>query len=80
VNTGSPFIAMNARGGLTRLSAWWIALGIRLVRSRVGCPQDNGAHERMHRDMAGELEAFPAKTKSAVFTTSPSRGPKTNSI
>jgi transposase InsO family protein len=64
-DNGSPFIAMNARGGLTRLSAWWIALGIRLVRSRVGCPQDNGAHERMHRDMAGELEAFPAKTKSA---------------
>lgn len=64
-DNGSPFIAMNSRGGLTRLSAWWIALGIRLVRSRVGCPQDNGAHERMHRDMAGEIEAFPAKTKAA---------------
>jgi transposase InsO family protein len=61
-DNGAPFIAMHARGGLTRLSAWWIALGIRLVRSRVGCPQDNGAHERMHRDIAGEVEAFPAQT------------------
>jgi putative transposase len=61
-DNGAPFISMHARGGLTRLSAWWIALGIRLVRSRVGCPQDNGAHERMHRDIAGELEAFPAQT------------------
>jgi putative transposase len=61
-DNGTPFISMHARGGLTRLSAWWIALGIRLVRSRVGCPQDNGAHERMHRDIAGELEAFPAET------------------
>ena len=64
-DNGSPFISMVARGGLTRLSAWWVALGIRLVRSRVGCPQDNGAHERMHRDIAGELEAFPAKTRRA---------------
>jgi len=63
-DNGTPFVSLHARGGLTRLSAWWIALGIRLVRSRVGCPQDNGAHERMHRDIAGELEAFPAKTRS----------------
>lgn len=64
-DNGTPFVAMQARGGLTRLSAWWIALGIRLVRSRVGCPQDNGAHERMHRDIAEELEAFPAKSRAA---------------
>jgi putative transposase len=64
-DNGSPFVSTHARGGLTRLSAWWIALGIRLVRSRVGCPQDNGAHERMHRDIAGELEAFPAESRAA---------------
>jgi transposase-like protein len=28
-DNGSPFISMNSRGGLTRLSAWWIALGVR---------------------------------------------------
>ena len=64
-DNGTPFVSTHARGGLTRLSAWWIALGVRLVRSRLGCPQDNGAHERMHRDIAGELEAFPAKTRAA---------------
>lgn len=67
-DNGTPFVSINARGGLTRLSAWWISMGIRLVRSRPGCPQDNGGHERMHRDIAGELEAFPAKTRHAQQT------------
>jgi transposase InsO family protein len=66
-DNGAPFISTHARGGLTRLSAWWIALGIRLVRSRIGCPQDNGAHERMHRDIAGELEAYPAQTPQKQY-------------
>jgi hypothetical protein len=61
-DNGSPFICSQARGGLTRLSAWWISLGIRVVRSRPGCPQDNGAHERMHRDMRADLQAFPASS------------------
>ena len=61
-DNGSPFANTQALKGLTRLSAWWVALGIRVVRSRVGCPQDNGGHERMHRDMAKELERFPART------------------
>jgi transposase InsO family protein len=60
VDNGSPFICVNARAGLTRLSAWWVALGIRVVRSRPGCPQDNGAHERMHRDISEDVEAFAA--------------------
>ncbi len=47
-DNGSPFVCVRARGGLTKLSAWLISLGIRLVRSRPGCPQDNGGHERMH--------------------------------
>ena len=58
-DNGSPFICVQARGGLTRLSAWWVSLGIRLLRSRPGCPQDNGAHERMHRDMSEDLQSFP---------------------
>ena len=63
VDNGVPFINVHARGGLTRLSAWWISLGIRVVRSRPGCPQDNGAHERMHRDMSADLQAFPAGSR-----------------
>jgi putative transposase len=65
VDNGVPFINVQARGGLTRLSAWWISLGIRVVRSRPGCPQDNGAHERMHRDMRADLQAFPSGSRLA---------------
>jgi len=65
VDNGVPFINVQARGGLTRLSAWWVSLGIRVVRSRPGCPQDNGAHERMHRDMRADLQAFPSGSRSA---------------
>lgn len=65
VDNGVPFINVQARGGLTRLSAWWVSLGIRVVRSRPGCPQDNGAHERMHRDMRADLQAFPAGSRFA---------------
>ena len=63
VDNGVPFINTQARGGLTKLSAWWIALGIEVVRSRPGCPQDNGAHERMHRDMRADLQAFPTASR-----------------
>lgn len=59
-DNGVPFIATNARGGLTKLSAWWISLGIRIARSRPGKPQDNGAHERMHRDLQAEVASNPA--------------------
>src|SRR6185312_8665375 len=62
-DNGTPFISVNARGGLTRLSAWWLSLGIKVVRSRPGCPQDNGAHERMHRDMRADLQAHPKPTR-----------------
>lgn len=62
-DNGTPFIQSRARGGLTQLSAWWISLGIQVVRSRPGCPQDNGAHERMHRDMRADLQAHPKPTR-----------------
>jgi transposase InsO family protein len=64
-DNGTPFISVRSRGGLTRLSAWWVSLGIDVVRSRRGCPQDNGAHERMHRDISRDVERFPAATVAA---------------
>jgi transposase InsO family protein len=64
-DNGSPFARTNALGGLTKLSAWWLSLGIKLVRSRPGCPQDNGGHERMHADMYRELERRGAPTLAA---------------
>jgi putative transposase len=61
-DNGSPFISSQSAAGLTRLSAWWVSLGIRVVRSRPACPQDNGAHERMHADIAGDLQVDPSAT------------------
>lgn len=55
-DNGRPFAATTAPLGLSRLSAWWVALGIDLDRTDPGHPEQNGAHERMHRDIARELE------------------------
>lgn len=54
-DNGSPFASSHAVLGLTRLSAWWVSLGILLERSRPAHPQDNGAHERLHRDIEREI-------------------------
>lgn len=61
-DNGSPWVSTRSRGGLTTLSVWLVSLGVALIRSRVGCPQDNGGHERMHRDMR-ELQLNPARTR-----------------
>jgi putative transposase len=58
-DNGAPF-ASRGQSGLTKLSAWWLALGIQVLRSRPGCPQDNGGHERMHRDIKAELQNHPS--------------------
>jgi putative transposase len=55
-DNGSPFASRSGVLGLSQLSSRWVALGIGLERSRPGCPQDNGGHERMHRDMSQQLE------------------------
>jgi putative transposase len=54
-DNGVPFASSTGVLGLSKLSAWWVALGIDLERSRPGCPQDNGAHERLHLDVEREL-------------------------
>ena len=55
-DNGSPFAASNSPMGLSRLSAWWLALGIDLDRIPPARPDQNGSHERMHRDIALEVE------------------------
>lgn len=52
-DNGSPFGSKGARG-LTRLSAWWTALGIRVEFIAPGHPEQNGAHEQMHRVLKAE--------------------------
>jgi transposase InsO family protein len=59
-DNGAPFAAQNSPLGLSRLSAWWLTLGINLDRIPPGRPDQNGGHERMHRDMACEVEACAA--------------------
>lgn len=46
-DNGSPFASRSA-GGLTRLSKWWVELGIRVHRTKPGAPTQNARHERMH--------------------------------
>jgi transposase InsO family protein len=65
VDNGAPFASTRARAGLTKLSAWWLSLGIKVIRSRPGHPQDNGAHERMHLDMCIEVEQRPGASKAS---------------
>jgi putative transposase len=54
-DNGIPFASGNSAWNLTKLSVWWIRLGIRLERIKPGNPQQNGRHERMHRTL--KLEA-----------------------
>lgn len=55
-DNGPPFASRVSILGLTKLSVWWLSLGIELDRTKPGNPQENGSHERMHRDIALELE------------------------
>ena len=65
-DNGAPFASMHGLWGLSRLSAWWVALGIDLERGRPGHPQDNAAHERLHKDISRELEAMGQSDQAAL--------------
>jgi putative transposase len=65
-DNGAPFASKYGLWGLSRLSAWWVALGIDLERGRPAHPQDNGAHERMHKDISRELEAIGQSDQEAL--------------
>jgi putative transposase len=66
-DNGAPFASRVGLWGLTRLSAWWLALGIDLERNRPGCPQDNPAHERFHLDVAREVEGLQVPDQQAFL-------------
>ncbi len=65
-DNGSPFASRQGLLGLSRLSAWWVVLGIDLERGRPGHPQDNAGHERMHQDITRELEAVGECAQDAL--------------
>jgi len=60
-DNGTPFASSGA-GGLTRLSARWVKMGIGLERIYPGKPQQNGRHERMHGTLKAQTCAPPAPT------------------
>lgn len=53
-DNGVPFASPNALFNLSKLSVWWLRLGIDIERIRPGCPQQNGRHERMHLTLTKE--------------------------
>jgi len=53
-DNGPPFVAPRGLHGLTKLSVWWIRLGIRPLRTEPASPEQNGAHERFHRTLKAE--------------------------
>lgn len=53
-DNGVPFASPNGLFGLSKLSAWWLRLGIRIERIKPGHPQQNGRHERMHLTLKKE--------------------------
>ena len=60
-DNGTPFASTGIQG-LTKLSVWWLKLGIRLERIEPGEPQQNGRHERMHRTLKEETTQPVAAT------------------
>ena len=59
VDHGSPFASVGL-GRLSSLSVWWIEQGIEVEFTRPASPQDNGSHERMHRDLKAEATQPPS--------------------
>ena len=58
-DNGVPFASPHALFGLSRLSVWWLRLGIAIERIKPGNPQQNGRHERMHLTLKKEATKPP---------------------
>jgi transposase InsO family protein len=59
-DNGVPFASPHALFGLSRLSVWWLRLGIAIERIKPGQPQQNGRHERMHLTLKHEATKPPS--------------------
>ena len=58
-DNGVPFASPNSLFGLSKLSVWWLRLGILIERIKPGNPQQNGRHERMHLTLKKEATKPP---------------------
>jgi len=63
-DNGAPFASV-ALGRLSRLSVWWLKLGILPDLIEPASPHQNGRHERMHRDLKAEATIPPSANRSA---------------
>ncbi len=63
-DNGPPFVT-RALCGLSHLNVWWMRLGIQHQRIRPASPQENGAHERMHRTLKREAIRPPRASMRA---------------
>ena len=63
-DNGVPFSSVGV-AGLSRLSIWWVKLGIRPERIEPGKPTQNGRHERFHRTLQQETASPPAADMTA---------------
>lgn len=63
-DNGVPFANASSIGRLSRLSVWWIRLGIRPERIEPGEPQQNGTHERMHKTLKADATRPPGASLS----------------
>ena len=61
-DNGVPFASAFALFGLSKLSVWWLRLGIEIERIKPGHPEQNGRHERMHLTLKKEATKPPANT------------------
>jgi putative transposase len=58
-DNGVPFASPNSLFNLSKLSVWWLRLGIEIERIRPGHPEQNGRHERMHLTLKREATKPP---------------------
>ncbi len=59
-DNGLPFASPNGLFNLSKLSVWWLRLGINIERIKPGNPQQNGRHERMHLTLKKETTRPPS--------------------
>ena len=63
-DNGAPFASTGIHG-LSALNVWWMQLGSHHQRIAPSSPQQNGTHERMHRDLKRETTRPAARTLRA---------------
>jgi len=62
-----PFVTRSALFCLSKLSVWWLRLGIGIERIEPGNPQQNSRHEQMHFHGLTEL-TYPLHDRTITVT------------